>query len=217
MPAPSLVWHVSSTSNCPAFVTDPGNDFKCPPANASKAGNCLVLCLTYPNGTAPTSISDPINGAWSTTAVASHDAGAGLLVSSIFIKENISAGVAPVTISFGTTIEPFQYDYSEWCNIATSGSANGSSHANASAPNLACGSFTPTSNNDANGGNLILAYFAMSGDFNGNPTGFSPAGGATLLGGNIAWNGAGVGGQGFPEAQQAFVQTAQAAINPSMT
>src|SRR5437899_935581 len=67
------------------------------------------------------------------------------------------------------------------------------------------------------GRNLILAYFAMSGDLNGNPTGFSPGGGATLLGGNIAWNGAGVGGQGFPEAQQAFVQTAQAAINPSMT
>jgi hypothetical protein len=77
---------------------------------------------------------------------------------------------------------------------------------------LTTGSFVPA-NNDANGGNLIWNYYAVSGGANGNPTSWVPGTGFTLPDADIAWN----ANQGFPHATQYFIQSAAAPINPGIT
>ena len=75
------------------------------------------------------------------------------------------------------------------------------------------GSFTPLTNNSAKGGHVIWNYTALSSPAGGNPTSWSPAGGFTLLDGDIAW----INKQGFPHASQWSIQTQQAAATPSIT
>ena len=53
----------------------------------------------------------------------------------------------------------------------------------------------------------------LSSPAGGNPTSWSPAGGFTLLDGDIAW----INEQGFPHASQWSIQTQQAAATPSIT
>src|SRR4029077_5809007 len=79
---------------------------------------------------------------------------------------------------------------------------------------LSPGSFTPTTNNDANGGNVIWNYTPMCspvGRFNARSV--TPASGFTLLNGNVIW----ANNIGFPEASQYYVQTTSGSVTPSIT
>jgi len=136
------------------------------------------------------------------------------MVAAIFVLPNANAGRTFFTVSFGTHINPVQYVYSEWCNVATASPANGTASANTVAgASLATGAFTP-GNNDANGGNLVFAYYAPSvGSVASNPSTWVSGGSFSLLDGNIGW----VDNKGFPTASQQFVQTASASINPGIT
>lgn len=205
---PALVQHFSSSTN-PVGLGIVGDIFKIPVPTV-RAGNCLILAISYPNANTPT-ITDNNGNTWSgsptvTKAGSSYTA-------SIFVLPNANAGATIVTVTFGTTIIPFNYEISEFTNIAISSPANGSSSATGTGSALSAGAFTPTTNNNTNGGNLIWSYHALADAAGGNPTSFVPGGSFTLLAGDIAWS----NNQGFPHATQYFLQTSQASVTPSIT
>lgn len=209
---PALIQMVSSSANSPNGIN--GNNFKFTLPNATLASNGLILDIMYPHGGTIT-ISDSSGDTWPAASV-SADAGVGNYVAAVFVLPNATAAIHTITIGIGSSTKPFQYTIGEWTNIATSSPVNGTKAATSvSAPNLAVGSFTPTTNNDANGGNLIHTYFAIANIANGttNPTNFTPGGTGVLLDGDIAW----VGRSGVPHASQYSIQTTQAAINPAIT
>jgi hypothetical protein len=208
---PTLVQHASSSTN-PVGQGITGNTFKLPMPNPVLANNCIVLCLTYTHGSTPT-ITDNNGNTWNSTADKSVDAGVGAYVSGIWVHPNANAGATVITVAFGGALQPFQYDLYEYAGVATTTPVNGTAGtAGVTGPSLTCGSFTPT-NNDANGGNMIVAYYALAGGANGNPTGFAAGGSFTMMSGDITW----ASGQGFPHAAATFLQTTSAAINPAMT
>jgi hypothetical protein len=208
---PTLVQHVSSSAN-PVGVGISGNNFKFTLPNPVGAGNCLILGLSYPSGNTPI-VTDNNGNTWPASPAVSANGGAGNYVASIFVLPNARSGLTSITVSFGAAIIPFNYVISEFNNIATVSPVNGtSSTANKAGPSLTTGSFTP-GNNDANGGNLIWNYYAISSIASNNPTSWVPGGNFALLDGDIAWT----TNQGFPHASQYSIQTTAAIINPSIT
>jgi hypothetical protein len=210
---PTLVQHVSSSTN-PVGVGIPGNDFKFTLPNRVGAGNCLILGMSYAwSSTRTVSVSDDNGNSWPAAPAATTNDG-GTLISSIFVLPNAHAGVTTITVTFDDDLLPFQYTISEFYNVATASPVNGKSASSATvSPNLSSGTFTPTTNNDASGGNLIWSYFCDLGGGTGNwTTTFAAGANFTLLDADIAWH-----QQGLPHASQYTVQTTQAAINPGMT
>lgn len=209
--APTLIQHVASSAN-PIGLGISGNNFKIPLPNNVGAGNALVLGITYPHGASPT-VTDSNGNNWPSAAAVSADAGAGGYVASAFVLANAKAGRTVIAVSFSSAVIPFNYTVSEFSNIASVSPVNGSS-ASAGKPGSAVstGSMTP-GNNDANGGNLIWNYYAISENATGNPSSWVAGPGFTLLDADIAWTTR----QGFPHASQYSVQTTAAAVNPSIT
>src|SRR5882672_919543 len=208
---PALVQHVSSASN-PAGFSVSGDNFIFTPPNPVGAHNCIELKISFPSGHTAT-ITDNNGNTWPGSPAVSADSGS--MISAIFVLPNANIGRTFFTISFGTRILPVQYTYSEWSGIALSSPVNGtSSAANVIGSSLATGSFTPTTNNDANGGNIISAYYALSStSAASNPSTWVAGGSFTLLDANIGW----VDNKGFPTASQYLIQSTQASINPSIT
>ncbi len=209
---PALIQMVSSSANSPNGIN--GNNFKFTLPNTTLTNNLLTLDILYPHGGTIT-ITDSSGDTWP-AAAATADAGVGNYIAAAFVLPNATAAVHTITVGIGSSTKPFQYTIAEWTNLATSSPVNGTKTATSvSAPNLAAGSYTPTTNNDANGGNLIHTYFAIANIANGttNPTNFTPGGAGVLLDGDIAW----VGRNGVPHSSQYTIQTAQAAINPATT
>jgi hypothetical protein len=207
---PALIQHVASSAN-PVGVGITGNAFKCPIPNPVGSGNCLILGITYPHGKTVT-VTDNNGNTWPSSPVTSVDAGVSANIMAVFVLPNAAAGQTTLTITFNTTVIPFQYTLSEYNNIATVTPVNGFQSVNDTAgPNVTLASFTPT-NNNANGGNMLWFYAAVSGGSSDNPTGWVPNGSFALLDADIAWN----TGQGFPHASCHFLQATSAAIAPSM-
>jgi hypothetical protein len=205
-----LIQHVASSAN-PIGLGISGNNFKIPLPNAVGSGNCLVLGTTYPSGNVPV-ITDNNGNAWPTTAAATADAGQYGYISTAWVLPNAHAGNTQITVSFLSDVIPFQYVVSEFNNIATVSPVNGTSTGiDHSGPTLTTGSLTP-GNNDANGGNVIWNYYALSSSANGNPNRWTPGSGFALLDADIAWT----GGQGFPHASQWFVQSAASQLTPGI-
>jgi len=213
VPPPTLVQHVSSSAN-PVGVGIPGNAFKFTLPNKVGAGNCLILGMSYAwSPTRTVTVSDDNGNSWPASPAATTNDG-GNLISSIFVLPNARAGVTTITVTFDDALLPFQYTISEFYNVATSSPVNGNSASSATvSPNLTSGTFTPTVDNDANGGNLIWSYFCDLGGGTGNwTTTFAAGANFTLLDADIAWH-----AQGLPHASQYAVQTTRAAVNPAMT
>lgn len=210
-PVPTLVQHVASSAN-PVGLGITGNAFKLPLPNAVGAGNALVLGITFPVGNTVSSITDTVGNSWSTTPAVT--AAGSSYRTSAFVLPNSAAGAEVITVTFNASIIPFQYTVSEYNNVATSSPVNGSSSAaNDAGASISAGAFTPTTNNDANGGNVIWSYFAIAAGASQNPSSFVPGSGMTLLDGDIAWN----TNQGFPHASQWQLQATSASINPTVT
>lgn len=211
---PTVLWWTSSASNIQAKDGASGDNWQIRPANITKAGNALMLKINYPHGLTPT-ITDNNSNTWPSAAVVA-DAGVGALVSALYVLPNANAGATTVNVAFGSNITPFSFDYGEVMNIAASSPVNGTKTAtNQTGASLATGSFTPTTNTDSSGGNLILSFFdncINAGE--ASPTSWSPGGSFSLLTADIA---GGTGQAGYPHAGMSFVQTAQAAINPGIT
>jgi hypothetical protein len=207
-----------TTGNSTGDVIEAGNDFEFTLPNAVGAGNCLVWKITYPNGGAPTGLTDTESNPWSTTPDSVVSGGAGNNDTAIYVLPNAQAGVTTFTIHFATDQQPVYWSMQEWSGIATSpvnGTAGTANQVYDGTTPIATGSFTP-GDNDANGGNLILGFFDFSGggQATSNPSSFTPSSGSTLLHGDIAWNGA---NNGLPKAATYQIQATRAAVNPGIS
>ena len=212
---PTLVQHVASSANPEGSGID-GNGFTFTLPNGVRAGNCLILGITYMASPGRTvSITDTNGNIWprSPAVSANHHGAAFTYTSEIYVLPNANAGVTTITVTFDAAFRPFQYTISEFYNIATASPVSGSSATHAvAAPNLTTGSFTP-GDNDANGGNLIWSYFAPAWGASGSPSSWAPGTSFSLLDADTAWQGA---SNTFPHASEYFVQSTAAAINPGI-
>ena len=116
------------------------------------------------------SITDNLGNTWpSLAACTANDVGN--MTAAIYVLPNSKAGTLAtpgiVTVGLGASVQPFQYTLSEFNNIATSSPVNGCIQAPGVSPTsgtISPGSFTPTANNNANGGNIIWSYTASAGN-----------------------------------------------------
>lgn len=189
-------------------------NLKIPLPNPSGAGNCVVLCVTYPNGTTLT-ITDNLD-TWSGTPALHANAGSGNMDTAIYVLPDCHAGQRLINIAFSTAASTVQYSVYEFYGIATSSPVFGSSStAYTAGPSLACGSFTPTSNN-SNGGNLILAYYAKA-DLGSaqahKPNRIMMLGGFSPVDADIGDMTA--GDQTTPHSSALYLQATAAAIDPA--
>ncbi len=207
MATPTLVWHVTSSSNPDNLTGGTGDNYKIPMPNPVGAHNCLVLGILYPHGDTPT-VTDNNGNSWPGTPTKSADAGVGNYVAAIFVLPNANAGQTTITVSFGTAMKPFQYTLSEYYNVDTVSPVNASvSSAGVLGSSLTTGSFTPGD------GNLVWAYFVISQTAGTTPSNWVPGGGFTLLDGDIAW----ASFAGVPHASMYIIQSGAGAINPGIT
>ena len=206
---PVLVQHLSSSTNNQSSY---GNNFRFTLPNPVRAGNTLVVGLSHGySATRRVTIVDSNGNAWPTApaVTASNET----ITSSIYVLPNAKAGVTTMTISLDAIVLPFQYDVSEFTGIAQTSPVNGTcGSATTASPNLSCGGFTP-GNNDANGGNLVWAYYVdnRGASYSHRATRFAPGAGLRLESANTAW-----GDQGMPTAVASALQPAAARIDPSM-
>jgi hypothetical protein len=212
-PSPVLVQHVASSAN-PVGVGIPGNNYKIPLPNPVLAGDALVLAVTYPNGSA-SSVSDSLGQTWPAAAI-TQDAGPGNYVTQIYVLCGSSGGRDTINVGLTKSGLPFQYTVSEFNNVAATACVDGSIGGSNLSPDgsgvINSGTFSPSVNNDANGGNLVWSYTAISSIANGNPSSWIAASGFTLLDGDIAW----INKQGFPHASQWYLQASHAPVTPSI-
>jgi len=193
-----------------------GNGYVLPQRPVS-SGNCLLLTMSYVNGKTISSISDTVNGSWSTTPIAGPIVGANATLA-VFAFPGSGSGTATLTITFNATQNQNPiFIWEEWAGIATSTPGNGS-HGAASqvfggVTPIACGSFTP-GDNDANGGNLIRSFFQFDGGASANvpSLSFSPSAGFTLMNGQNGWQ-----NNGTPHASAYQIQSLHPAVNPGMS
>jgi hypothetical protein len=212
--SPALIQHVTSSAN-PVGVGISGNNYKIPLPNPVLPGDALVLAITYPHGEA-IAVSDTLSQTWPAASITEDD-GAGNYVTQIYVLCGSAGGSETITIGWTTSSLPFEYTVSEFNHIATTGCVDGTVGGTNLAPNgsavISPGSFTPATNNNANGGHIIWNYNAISSAASGNPTSWTPATNFTLLDGDIAW----IDKQGFPHASQWYIQPTNASVTPSIT
>lgn len=211
---PVLVQHVASTAN-PVGLGIPGNNYNIPLPNPVLAGDALVLGITYPHGEA-IKISDTLGQPWPAAAI-TEDGGDGNYATAIYVLCGSAGGNETLKVGLTSSSIPFEYTVSEFSNVAPTGCVDGAVGGANLSPNASAlispGSFTPATDNDANGGHIIWNYNAISGIANGNPTSWIPATNFTLLDGDIAWTNK----QGFPHASQWSIQTTNGPVIPSIT
>jgi len=211
---PVLVQHVTSSAN-PVGLGISGNNYKIPLPNPVLAGDAVVLGITYPHGETIT-ITDTLGQTWPAASI-TEDGGPGNYVTQIFVRCGSAGGSETITVGMSSSSIPFEYTVSEFNNIAQSGCVDGTVGGTNLAPGgsalISPGSFTPGTNNNANGGHIIWNYNAISSSASGNPTSWVAATNFTLLDGDIAW----INKQGFPHASQWYIQTTNASVTPSIT
>jgi hypothetical protein len=178
-----------------------------------------VMGVSAPSGHT-VSVTDTLAGGWA-GAVCAVDAGSGSQKSWLFVQSlGGSGGPDKITVNVGSATQPVQFDVTFYENINTSSPTNGvlcpsSPITPTSGGVISPGSFTPTTNNDANGGNVIWNYTPLGcgGFSNTTVTGWTAGPAFNLLnGGGVLWP-----VNGYPQASQAFVQTTQASVTPSIT
>lgn len=163
-PVPTLFDLVGSTTNDNNGIDGNGYVFNGP--NLVGAGNCLVLAIAYPFKAGRTvTINDSSGDVWPAASTTVGTASLGNINTKIFVLQNASAGLHKLTVTFDAAVRVFKYALAQFYNIDTAAAVDGVApgSANAAGPNVSAGSFTPTTNNDANGGHLIFS-FAFSND-----------------------------------------------------
>ena len=178
------------------------------------AGNGLVVVVAYPSGATP-SITDNQSNSWPASGTAGStvtaDNGAGNMALQAFILTSATTGTSQIVVSFGGNPQiPVKVWITQLYNIT--GTLNGS--ANAAGVNaigiVSPGSFTPT-NNDANGGNLVLAYMVDASQLSTtNPALIVPESNYALNDADIA----NTANSGSPNASQFYLQATAAATTP---
>lgn len=208
---PTLVQHVGSTLD--DNNGEANNNYKFCLPNVTLTNNFLLLEICYPYSASRTvSITDSTGDTWaqagSTTTDSVNQA------QRIYYIPAATAALHTLTITFDASIKAFSYEISEFYNVATSSPLDGTKGAaNSAAPNVAVGSYTPTTNNDANGGHLVVTY-ARSNDRVGTLTAnmasaIVPTASASLLSADNTCS--------IPGAASYVVQATNGAINPGFT
>lgn len=218
-PVPQIIQAVASSTN-PIGIGIRGNSFKIPLPNPVQSGDALVLAISYPDGFTP-SIKDNLgtsgrSQAWPAACVKTINSAQ--VESEIYVLPHTANGertkTPTLTVSFISSIQPFQYDLLEISNIASSSPCNGvKSLSGESAIHgvIDPGGFRPETNTD---GNLIFTYVTCGLlGCQRNVTSFSAATGFTLLEADIAW----LGGSTFPHAAQWHLQSTPGTVDPRMT
>jgi hypothetical protein len=194
------------------------NNFRYNVPNKTQAGNCYLVSATWPDGNTPV-LSDNLNGVWP-APIGTVGVGQGNNVSGFFLLIGSLPGWMTITgMLNGMPTPPWQWNIKEFCHIIGSGGTSAGAYAQ-TGPNLTAGSFTP-SNNNSGGGNLIVTYCCTSGANmvqTTAPSSFVPSSGHTLLEANITCiEVQASGGYGFAHAEEYYLQTTAAAINPGFT
>ncbi|HEV2216024.1 MAG TPA: immunoglobulin domain-containing protein [Candidatus Dormibacteraeota bacterium] len=214
--APIMFQHIASSTN-PAGNGIGGHTFTF--HTESLPANTVAVMGVSALASINVTISDTLVGSWS-AALCNASGGTGNTKASVFVQSlGATGGADTITINVGSSdTQPVQFDITFWENISTTSPANGSlcqgNIKPGSGGSISPGSFTPTTNNDTSGGNVIWNYTPIcSATAGGNPTKWVPASGFSLLNGDIIWT----NDQGFPEASQYYLQAAQASVTPSIT
>jgi hypothetical protein len=206
----NIIQRVSLQGNNIVSTGEPAENIAFNLPNATLAGNSLVVAVSYPSGATPT-VSDDKGNTWA-TAGSLADAGVGNMAVGFFQTTTAATGTRRITVSFGgSPQQPVKIWAWELYNITgtVNGSATGT-NLNSSGV-VTPGAFTPT-NNNANGGNLILSVMAENSTAGGttNPSRIWPSQGYNLLDADVSWT----QGQGNPAASQALLQATSAATTP---
>ena len=173
------------------------------------SGNGLVVAITYPHGATPT-VSDPASDTC-TSAGTAADAGVGNMVLQAFVCATVTTGTSQVTVSFGGSP---QLQVKVWITQLFNITATVNGYVEAANVNsggiVSPGSVTPT-NNNSNGGNLVLAYMADAAQIGTtNPALIVPESNYALNDADISET----GGSGVPNASQYYLQATSAATVP---
>lgn len=210
---PTLVQHVGSTVNDNNGIT--GNGFKITLPNTVLAANALLLAIEYPySATRTVALLDSSGDSWPAASNVVTVGSTGNMVVAQYVLPNASAGIHLITVTLDAAVKPFGYTISEVYNIATASPVDGThGSANVAGPNVSAGSYTPTTNNDANGGHYIWTV-ARSNDTIGtvaanSASAIAPTGSASLLDADNTCT--------IPGTSSFFVQAINGAINPGFT
>lgn len=190
-----------------------GNNFTINLPNTTIANNTIILSIAYPYSASRTCvITDSAGDTWPSlaSAITTGTASTGNMRWSTFVLQNASAGLHNLLVTFDARIKPFQYTMAEFVNVGAVDGSHGAAsvtHTTADA-----GSYTPTTNNDANGGHLIWTV-AISNDtvgtlFANQASAIAKRGGISpkfMHANNICT---------IPNASSFDVQTTNAAVNP---
>lgn len=145
---PGLVQHVSTSTN----QNENGNKFVISLPNPALANNCLILTVTYAQGSRRTvTVTDNIG---TNTWISGPTTTNGTLTTSLYYALGVQAGTQTITVTFDATLKNFQAVVSEFYNVATSNAIDGSIATSAStAPGIVAGSFSTSTDGD-----LIYQY-----------------------------------------------------------
>lgn len=199
-------------SNSLSVITEAIDHVKENYPQPSLPGNGLAIAVAYPSGATPVITDDksntwPVSGAAGT--VTSDNGGMAL---QIFRLASATTGTQQITASFGNSAQQPVRIVAMWELSGITGTVNGSvTGTSLNTKGLVSpGAFTPT-NNNANGGNLILAVMA-DGASTGtqNPSRIWGTSGYQLLNADISFT----SGVSMPSGAQAFLQATSAATTP---
>ena len=212
-PIPNIVYHFQTAVN-PNVSGTANNAFKVFTA-PTQSGDTVVFTITGPHG--QTAALTDSAGDTIPAAVCSADDGTGNFISFAYIIQP-TAGTTWINVVWsGAGASLMDYDITEYNNIASATDQGHNCQAGLVATSglVTPSSVTPT-NNDSTGGNLIYNYTALAtSPPAGNASGYTPATGYTLYGGdtNNFVNG---GAYGYFKGIQTLVQRASAATVASM-
>src|SRR5882724_9138072 len=181
---PTFVHAVTSDLNDNNGIV--GNNFIASPANPSQAGNTLLLAVAYPFSAGRTrAIADSTTATWGSPIGTAGTASTGHMNLAIYALPNVAAALHILTYTFDTQLKPYWYEIVEFYNLDPVSPADGFQGQVVTGPNISAGSYTPSHNNDANGGHLIFTV-AISDDtvgtgINTQSSAMSATGGATPI------------------------------------
>ena len=208
-PVPTFVQAVASDLNDNNGIT--GNNYVFNLPNASLSNNAIILAVAYPFGAGRTlAISDSTTATWASPVITAGTASAGHMNLSIYVLPSVAAALHTLTFTLDAEVKPFWYEMVEFYNVST---ADGSHGQVVAGPSISAGSYTPSTNNDANGGHLIFTC-AISDDTVGTgsttqASAMSATGGASLIHANNICT--------IPQISSYIVQATNGAINPGFS
>jgi hypothetical protein len=235
---PIMFQHIASSTNTPGNG-DTGHAFVLN-TEALPPNTVVVMAVTVPASVTRVTISDTLVGSWA-PSVCTATGGTGNNKVWLFVQPLGSTGGGD-TISWdvgSSNISPFQATLTFFENLSSSPvdghscsasggltpakpqGANSMVHPDSKIPTsggvVSSGSFTPSTDNDANGGHVIWSYIGQF-DSDGScvATGWTAASGFTLLNGDIAWCQS-VGQDGFAHASEWETQATNGPVTASFT